>query len=51
MYFATDPVSTVQQPLSVIFGQARQIIVALADGGIEVRSVASGATPPRPASA
>ena len=37
-------VNTGQQPLSVIFGQAGQIIVALADGGIEVRSVASGAT-------
>ena len=33
-----------QPPLSLIFGQTDQIIVALADGGIEVRSVESGAT-------
>jgi WD40 repeat protein len=33
-----------QRPLSLIFGHADQIIVALADGGIEVRSIESGAT-------
>src|SRR5688500_1152889 len=32
-----------QPPISILFGPADQIVVALADGAIEVRSLASGA--------